>query len=336
MEDTSDFPSPFSPTFLAVISTSYVLVMVASLAGNLLICITIYKNKVLLKSPCYYFILSLALSDLGTTLFAMPFDLEQVLTNGKWTHSHHLCNVWTTAYLVTVPTSILHLLTLSIERYKTLNDPLDRYKESPFLTVKRAMLVIVVIWAYSFVFALIPVMGWRAFPQSNAVTEVCGFNISPAYSALSSVLNFFLPMFVMCLVYYKIYTIANKQRKVPLLRPSDKSHDKELHSVGARISSNMSTYIAARSRKLKVFLRDTRAARTIALIVCSFFCCWMPHTVFSFVSVCCRACGSAAPEELQCVLLLLGYLSSAINPYLYSCQVSDMRRAYRELYNSAC
>ncbi|EDO33114.1 predicted protein, partial [Nematostella vectensis] len=79
-----------------------------------------------------------------------------------------------------------------------------------------------------------------------------------------------------------------------------------------------------------------RAARTIALIVCSFFCCWMPHTVFSFVSVCCRACGSAAPEELQCVLLLLGYLSSAINPYLYSCQVSDMRRAYRELYNSAC
>ena len=129
----------FSVEIITVVSsTIYVLIIAVSLLGNLAVCGVVLSTRSLRRSVNACFILSLAVSDLMTTCLVTSFNLELSIMHEKWSHGEIMCNVYTTAYLLTVPTSILTLLALTVYRYKTLQDPLDRFKESPLMTRRRA------------------------------------------------------------------------------------------------------------------------------------------------------------------------------------------------------
>ena len=126
-----------SPTMMTF-SIIYVIIIIASLLGNITVCVVILITRSLRQSINSCFILSLAVSDLITTCLVMPFDLEQIISFGRWRHGEIMCNVWTTTYLIAVPTSILSLLALTVYRYRLLQEPLDIYKASPLMTRRRA------------------------------------------------------------------------------------------------------------------------------------------------------------------------------------------------------
>lgn len=94
----------------------YVVIIVTALVGNLLACLAFMMSGIVRMSPTNHFIFSLAVSDLLTACFAMPFDLEQLLTNKTWSHGEVLCQVWTSTYLITVPSSIWSLLVVSLDQ----------------------------------------------------------------------------------------------------------------------------------------------------------------------------------------------------------------------------
>ncbi|KAK3740892.1 hypothetical protein QZH41_013410, partial [Actinostola sp. cb2023] len=199
----------------------YVLVIAVALIGNILVCAAVCINPNLRQNVASYFIVSLAVSDIATACFSMPFDLESFVTFGWWYHGEVLCIVWTTAYLITVPTSMWNLFILSIDRYKTLKNPWDRFKASPFMTKRRAVVAIAVLWILCMSYALLPEMGWRyqentLYIPRNCLIAKCIFNVTPLNSILSGILNFWLPMLAMCFLYYKIYQIARTQ----YLRPT--------------------------------------------------------------------------------------------------------------------
>ena len=106
------------PAFIITCMAFYSLIITISLLGNILVCLAIFFNKSLRSSPTMSFIFSLASSDLLTACLSMPFDAENLLLSGAWKHSEILCIVWTTAYLFTVPTSMLTLVVLTFDRYK--------------------------------------------------------------------------------------------------------------------------------------------------------------------------------------------------------------------------
>lgn len=135
----------YSVEFVVICCIIYVLIMIASLLGNITVCVVILSTRSLRRSVNACFILSLSVSDLLTTCLVMPFELEQFISDAKWSHGEIMCNVWRTAYLLAVPTSILSLLALSFYRYRTLKDPLDRFKESPLMTRRRAFLIICIL-----------------------------------------------------------------------------------------------------------------------------------------------------------------------------------------------
>ena len=280
----------------------YALIIVAAFIGNLLVCAAFFWNPILRRSPTNHFIFSLAISDLLTACITVPFDLEQVLTNQFWPHGEALCVLWTTSYLINVPSSIWNLLAVSVDRYKGLQDPLNRFRQTPFMTRKRAGLVILTLWIYSALFALIPVMGWKLIPLS-VENNVCQFNITPAYSLLSSFINFVLPTLFMCVLYWRIYKIASSVTRNNALNQAD--------------SLPMTSEYAEKMLKKRI-----KTTKNIVVVVCAFLLCWMPHTVVSIVSAflfnSCPECLSAIPSELFTLLLMLGYASSAMNPYLYA------------------
>ena len=294
--------------FIIVTAIFLIVIIIFAIFGNILVCAAILGNNQLRSSPTMLFIFSLAISDLLAATLSMPFDVDQQLVNFKWVHSEGLCEAWTTAYLITVPSSIWNLLVVSADRYKSLQDPLSRYRRRPFMTRKRAVLVILLVWVYSIVFALIPVMGWKYRPYS-VEDERCNFNITNNYSILSSFLNFIFPLLAMCFLYLKIFMIA---RNINNGKFSD-SLPYEGHSTNPAVLSKRV------KRHHKRFKRNMKAAKNVLIIVFAFFFCWMPHTVLSLVMIFRgEKILTKIPPELPSLLLLLGYLNSALNPPLYT------------------
>lgn len=73
----------FDKIFRILIVTIIILVIVASVCGNLLVCVAILLNKRLRKTT-NYFTFSLAISDLMTAFFSMPFDVEVLIHPYQW------------------------------------------------------------------------------------------------------------------------------------------------------------------------------------------------------------------------------------------------------------
>ena len=289
----------------------YAVIIVLALFGNLLACLAFLVSPILRRSPTNHFIFSLAISDLLTTCLSVPFDLEQLLTNYFWSHGEALCLVWTSSYLITVPSSIWSLLVVSVDRYKSLKDPLNRFRQTPFMTRKRAGLVIFSLWIYSGLFALMPVIGWKRVPLS-VEDNYCQFNITIEYSLLSNLVNFVIPTLFMCALYWRIYKIASGMTRNDALSQLESSS-----STGERAA-----------KKLRKRIKTTK---NILVVACAFFFCWMPHTALSIVSAimysACPTCLSAIPSDLYTILLMLGYTSSALNPYLYALRNRQFRNA---------
>ena len=325
---TTDFNpdgSKSPPGFIIVTASVLILIIIVTIIGNLLVCAAILVNSQLRSSPTMLFIFSLAISDLLTATLSMPFDVDQQLVAFKWTHSERLCEAWTTAYLITVPSSIWNLLVVSADRYKSLKDPLSRYRQSPFMTCKRAAFVIVLVWMYSIVFALIPVMGWHYRPYS-VENNTCYFNITVNYSILSSFLNFIFPLLVMCFLYFKIFMIAHNMNNLKFAQGNVGSPGMLL----AKGSADDATKIWKREKRCqKRFKRNMKAAKNILIIVCAFFFCWMPHTILSLVTIFIGdELSVKIPPELSSLFLLLGYLNSALNPPLYTFHNKRFKETY--------
>ena len=312
--------SSWNPVFVSISIVCYSLIIAFSLLGNSLVCLAICLNKSLRSSPAMSFIFSLALCDLLTAIFAMPFDAESLLQNSAWKHSETLCIVWTTTYLFSVPTSILTLLVFTIDRYKTLSDPLRRFRKSKFLSIRTSRFVVVFLWCYSLAFCLLPVMGWRRMPH-YVVGGYCNFNITFTYSVVSNILHFMLPLLIIGGIYFKIYRIAQNV--------------KQCHELGEGKNS-FPGHIARHpsSRDQIHFKRNLRGTKTIAVIVCALFICWLPYSVTSTVFGLCKTCFFKSPPEVSVALLMLGYLNSALNPFIYSLRNRKFKETYRILFRS--
>ena len=215
-----------------------------------------------------------------------------------------MCQAWITVYLITVPASILTLLAVSVDRYKSLKDPLNRFRRFRFMTRKRALIVISVIWLYSLIFALIPVMGWRAFKEF-VYEGVCYFPFTEIYSTLSSCLNFIIPLLVTCGIYVKIYLIARSQSST-----FDKEISRQMRTTEACSRQTCST------EEKKIYLRNIRAAKTISIFVAVFFFCWVPHSSICITASLCQSCQAKIPDEVRAIFVMFGYLNSALNPFL--------------------
>ena len=197
------------------ISVCLAIIITVSIAGNSLVVIAFKVNKHL-QTVSNSFILSLAASDLITTIFVMPYDLHIILTKNVWEYGQTLCKFYTTVYLISAPASTLNLLAVSIDRFRLIRDPFAYKRQTtPF----RALLVIVFIWLYSTIIALLPLMGWQdstPWPDdtsSNCTVrsnknKKCYFAIAWHYSVMVSVLNFVIPPLIMSVIYFKIYLIA--------------------------------------------------------------------------------------------------------------------------------
>ena len=199
-----------------------------------------------------------------------------------------MCRTRVTLYLTTVPTSILTLLAVSVDLYKILSDPGNPFRLCGFTTGKKGLTVSLIIWLYSSLLASLPVMGWQTDEELVHI-ELCYVSLLPLFFLPISVLNFIL----LIMVTSGIYLIVSSYHK-----NVDIDNSRRMRST----------------EENKMYLKNEQSGKAIFYLVGALLCCWLPCSCVSLLSFLCRSV--YIPFKVFVVRLMVGYLNSALNPFL--------------------
>ena len=175
-----------------------ILVLAFGILGNILVIISILKQKKLLKNNYYFFVLHLAICDLGCCviffLIDMIFDLQFYSVTFCWTVSIHDLFALAGVYM---------MLIIAVLRYRATADPLKP-------AISRRKLKIICCLGYM----LGLIVGCVLFLPYCLITSV-DFTIAyPSYYRRYAALCFHLfPTVFMAVVYYKIGRALIKQNR---------------------------------------------------------------------------------------------------------------------------
>ncbi|XP_076330588.1 tyramine receptor 1-like [Tachypleus tridentatus] len=105
-----------------------------------------------------------------------------------------------------------------------------------------------------------------------------------------------------------------------LKKTSDKSSEK-IHNLA------LALHFPRRLRKA-AFQRERRVAKSLSVVVGGFVLCWLPFFILYVIR---PFCAYEIPQELSSCLVWLGWVNSAINPFIYALNNTDYKKAFARL-----
>ncbi|XP_053604664.1 tyramine/octopamine receptor-like [Plodia interpunctella] len=182
------------------------LVILGTIFGNILVILGVFTYKPL-RIVQNFFIVSLAAADLAVAVLVLPLNVAYS-TLGRWYWGKHLCKMWLTCDIMSCTSSILNLCAIALDRYWAITDPINYANKR---TLKRVIVQIAGVWILSLIISSPPLLGWNDWPDEFTLETPCQLTSEPGYVVYSSLGSFFIPLFIMTIVYIKIY-MAAKQR----------------------------------------------------------------------------------------------------------------------------
>ncbi|XP_058444208.1 octopamine receptor Oamb [Malaya genurostris] len=100
--------------------------------------------------------------------------------------------------------------------------------------------------------------------------------------------------------------------------------------ISRDLSPNSSKKLGKKHLKVQVkrFRMETKAAKTLAIIVGGFIFCWLPFFTMYLIRAFCVDCIN---DTLFSILFWLGYCNSAVNPLIYALFSRDFRQAFKRI-----
>lgn len=294
-----------SVTFKIAISAVLTVLILVTIAGNVVVCLAVGLNR-RLRSLTNCFIMSLAVTDLLLGLLVLPFSAVYQLSH-QWAFGTVFCNIYTSLDVMLCTASILNLFMISLDRYCAVTDPL-RYPV--LVTPARVAISLVFIWVISITLSFLSIhLGWNSrhgsrnsSSSSNHTSLQCKVQVNEVYGLVDGLVTFYLPLLIMCVTYHRLFKIARDQAK------------RINHSAPWKAAS----------------IREHKATVTLATVMGAFVVCWFPYfTVFVYRGL--RG-DEAVNPVLEAVVLWLGYANSALNPILYAALNRDFRTAYQQVF----
>ncbi|XP_038596664.1 probable G-protein coupled receptor 45 [Tachyglossus aculeatus] len=316
-----DSRSSALPAPLRIPTAVIMLLMIAvGFLGNAIVCLLVYQ-KPAMRSAINLLLGTLAFSDILLSLFCLPFAAVTLIT-GTWNFGAPYCRISATLYWFFVLEGVAVLLIISVDRFLIIVRHQDR------LTPRRAEALIAGSWALSFCISCPSLAGW-AFVEVPARAPQCvlGYTELPANRAYAVTLVaavFFVPFAIMLYTYLCILNTA--RRNVVRIR-----HDRPLSRRGPDGLTG-----PRRPRRTAVDVSfKTRAFVTILILFVGFSFCWLPHTVFSLLSVFSQSFYYGSSFYATGTYTLgLSYLKSVFNPVIYCWRIKKFREACVEFLPS--
>ena len=306
---------PHTSQKLFVRTSLYVVAMVLSLFGNVIIICIVRKNR-RMRNLTHYLIINMAVADLLITVLHMPYRLQIQLRN-----SHALvvgglmgkliCKLVGYSQDVSIACSVFTLMGISIDRFMAVVFPIRRATLS-----HKARYVLAPIWFISIVICS-PLLYVNKMEEYEGEFH-CYEEWAPLlesdtagryYTVIQFTLFYIVPLIVVGVLYSCIaFKVWN--RHVPDRR----------HLPRARF------YSVARGKLLRMLI----------IIVCLFAACWLPyHVIFLLQFFDEKYLYCLIPETIMFYCLFAGHSNSAINPCVYFAIHKEYRKGLLQIIRRA-
>ncbi|XP_059185503.1 neuromedin-U receptor 2 [Centropristis striata] len=312
-----DILGPKRSPFFYPVTSVYFLIFLTGLAGNLLTCAVIAKHKKM-RNPTNLYLVSLAVSDLLVLLFGMPLEIYDLWQNYPFPFGACGCYFKTFLFETVCFASILNVTALSVERYIAVVHPL---KTRYLLTNHHAKQVITVVWVVSMTCAIpnTSLHGIFYLPERMEESAICTV-LKPLWiynmvMQITTVCFYFMPMMVISVLYLVMGLHLWRERQQPS------------GNLGRNCSSNM-------RRKISMNGRRRQINKMLTIVVTVFGVCWAPFHIERLLWSSISQWTDLMHNIYQYVHIVSGiffYLSSAVNPIIYSLLSTRFRECFREL-----
>ena len=300
---------------------------VLTLAGQILVFLTIYFDK-RLQTPTNYYIISLACADFLISILSMPVWTIYTTFN-YWPFSQLLCDLWNSLDYALCLISMHTIVFISIERYRSVSNPL---KHKVHLTARRMKMYLIGIWITDFTIWTVFIFMTQRFYAPNRDPKECGvaYITEPVLAISWGVLMLTLPVVITAVIYILIYRIAQRAGVVKVKISKSKS---EISLSNSGNVTSEGTVIADLDKESNIQEKDgnksmknipnkgskeekeRKAVKTIALLLATFAICWLPMGALFIAE-------GIAPGYLDISWMIagywLGYANSMLNPVCYA------------------
>ena len=291
--------------------------------GNLLVCIVIL-SQAKMKTSMNYYLLSLAIADLGVLLIIYPMVLLKYLFPFRWLLGKHACHYLYPTVEIFYGASIWSITAIAIERYRNIVGA-KRYQIQHRSRV-RTFVVIGVVWLASFLVAsvpLYPVMNYH--PALDICLPAMPNLFFQSYSIVLIVVWYALPLVVIAFTYV---SIKKRVLQSVAFRTSMSEPDDDNQAV-LQASSNKGKIDKRISRQ------SNKTTRILTPLVILFTVTMFPLNAFRVMLL-------IIPEywKKSYYNLLLGQLimfvmiNSSANPLVYYIMSKEFKGAFKKIFTS--
>uniref|UniRef100_H3DMP8 5-hydroxytryptamine (serotonin) receptor 2C, G protein-coupled-like 1 n=1 Tax=Tetraodon nigroviridis TaxID=99883 RepID=H3DMP8_TETNG len=321
-----------------------ILVIIAlTVGGNILVILAVSLEKKL-QNATNFFLRSLAVADMLVGILVMPVSLINILYDYAWPLPSALCPIWIYLDVLFSTASIMHLCAISLDRYLAIRNPIQH---SRFNSRTKAMMKIAAVWTISIgVSTPIPVIGLHQ-EDKVLVNGSCVLN-EERFMLIGSFVAFFIPLVIMVVTY--CLTIQVRQASVFLYQsktsspagaaarrhrlpgpPRSASTPLTLRLGSPATGASRSEAAGCHGRRgmMQAIKNERRASKVLGVVFFLFLVMWCPFFITNVASVLCRgACDRSLLHDLLNVFVWVGYISSGVNPLVYTLFNRTYRRAF--------
>ncbi|XP_035560527.1 5-hydroxytryptamine receptor 2A isoform X2 [Canis lupus baileyi] len=254
-------------------------------------------------------------------------------TGYRWPLPSKLCAVWIYLDVLFSTASIMHLCAISLDRYVAIQNPIHH---SRFNSRTKAFLKIIAVWTISVGISMpIPVFGLQ--DDSKVFKEGSCLLADDNFVLIGSFVSFFIPLTIMVITYF--LTIKSLQKEATLC-VSDPGTRAKLASFSFLPQSSLSSEkLFQRSihrepgsygrRTMQSISNEQKACKVLGIVFFLFVVMWCPFFITNIMAVICKeSCNEDIIGALLNVFVWIGYLSSAVNPLVYTLFNKTYRSAF--------
>lgn len=282
---------------MEIVSYAIVLIIFTLLAifGNVLVIITIAKNRRLKENMSNLFITNLAITDLINGMTVMLTTIVALIQD-EWILGKICCDVQCGLNYCFIIVSMLTLSLISVDRYQAVKHALN-YRIR--VTRSRIKIALGITWMQGIAFALVPVvLNWAHYDYWEMVCAINWWNDEAA----TSILIYVVVAFIMCFT-------------IPCII----------------IAHNYTVIILAAKKAYQPHIdKQTKTIKSIMVVMLLFFICMTPFCVTKLIKVI-SGSNNAVPVHINSISSVMQLMASSVNPFIYGMFRKDFRLGYASL-----
>ena len=306
------------------------IVFLVGIPGNTLVILAVTLSR-RLRSPTYWFVVNLAVTDLITCIF-IPFQMVALLSQQGWPLPEWICAVCAGVTLICLTSSTTSLALIAFNRWYLITKPLGSFQK--MFQMKNSIFIIACACLYSVLLVVVPpLVGIGAIGYTYQY-KTCTFVDDAPRSAIYSVMlwlgMFILPTIPIVTFYSLIYRFVRRHTlssvsitmtshgvssasQVSVVMP-----ESEHGSPSSTQNDASSSTTLAHPSTMGSTRDQINITKKLAIIVCTFFACFIPIMI-------CLLFMSATSARAYAWIVLLVFINSCLNPLIYARTIPAFR-----------